>query len=58
MKSIKDELGGDTNEREVKEMQKKAEDKKMAGGCKRNISKRNGKTGKNASKHTGLFGGV
>ena len=25
LKSIKDELGGDTNEREVKEMQKKAE---------------------------------
>jgi ATP-dependent Lon protease len=28
LKSIKDELGGDTNEREVKELQKKAEDKK------------------------------
>jgi len=28
LKSIKDELGGDTNEREVKEMQKKAESKK------------------------------
>ncbi len=28
MKSIKDELGGDSNEREVKEMQKKAESKK------------------------------
>src|ERR1700681_1868548 len=28
LKSIKDELGGDTNEREVKEMQKKAEGKK------------------------------
>ena len=28
MKSIKDELGGDTNEREIKEMQKKAEAKK------------------------------
>ena len=28
MKSIKEELGGDTNEREVKEMQKKAEAKK------------------------------
>lgn len=28
MKSIKDELGGDTNERELKEMQKKAETKK------------------------------
>jgi ATP-dependent Lon protease len=29
LKSIKDELGGDTNEREVKEMQKKAEGKKL-----------------------------
>jgi ATP-dependent Lon protease len=28
LKSIKDELGGDSNEREVKEMQKKAENKK------------------------------
>src|SRR6201992_2795114 len=28
MKSIKDELGGDTNEREIREMQKKAEGKK------------------------------
>jgi len=28
LKSIKDELGGDTNEREIKEMQKKAEGKK------------------------------
>jgi ATP-dependent Lon protease len=28
LKSIKDELGGDTNERELKEMQKKAESKK------------------------------
>ncbi len=28
LKSIKDELGGDTNEREIKEMQKKAEAKK------------------------------
>lgn len=29
LKSIKDELGGDHNEREIKEMQKKAEQKKM-----------------------------
>ena len=29
LKSIKDELGGDSNEREVKEMQKKAEGKKL-----------------------------
>ncbi len=28
LKSIKDELGGDTNDREVREMQKRAEDKK------------------------------
>ena len=28
MKSIKEELGGDTNDREIKEMQKKAEAKK------------------------------
>jgi ATP-dependent Lon protease len=30
MKSIKDELGGDTNEREIKELQKKAETKKWS----------------------------
>ena len=30
LKSIKDELGGDTNEREIKEMQKKAETKKWS----------------------------
>jgi len=34
MKSIKDELGGDTNEREVKEMQKKAEAKKWTAAAK------------------------
>ncbi len=34
MKSIKDELGGDTNEREVKEMQKKAETKKWTTAAK------------------------
>ena len=34
MKSIKDELGGDTNEREVKEMQKKAEAKKWTTAAK------------------------
>src|ERR1700754_4714322 len=34
MKSIKDELGGDTNEREVKEMQKKAESKKWPAAAK------------------------
>ena len=37
LKSIKEELGGDTNEREVKEMQKKAEGKEMARCCKRNV---------------------
>jgi len=30
LKSIKDELGGDSNEREIRDMQKKAESKKMA----------------------------
>jgi ATP-dependent Lon protease len=34
MKSIKDELGGDTNEREIKEMQKKAEAKQWPAAAK------------------------
>jgi len=34
LKSIKDELGGDTNERELKEMQKKAESKKWPVAAK------------------------
>src|SRR6201985_434219 len=34
MKSIKDELGGDSNEREVKEMQKKAETKKWPAAAR------------------------
>ena len=34
LKSIKDELGGDTNDREVKEMQKKAEAKKWPQAAK------------------------
>ncbi len=34
LKSIKDELGGDTNEREIKEMQKKAEAKKWPAAAK------------------------
>jgi ATP-dependent Lon protease len=34
LKSIKDELGGDSNEREVKEMQKKAEGKKWPNAAK------------------------
>jgi ATP-dependent Lon protease len=34
MKSIKDELGGDSNEREIKEMQKKAESKKWPATAK------------------------
>src|ERR1700712_3442971 len=34
LKSIKDELGGDSNEREVKEMQKKAETKKWPAAAK------------------------
>jgi ATP-dependent Lon protease len=34
LKSIKDELGGDTNEREVKEMQKKGEAKKWPAAAK------------------------
>ncbi len=34
MKSIKDELGGDTNEREIKEMQKKADTKKWPQAAK------------------------
>lgn len=34
MKSIKEELGGDANEREIKEMQKKAETKKWTASAK------------------------
>jgi len=34
LKSIKDELGGDTNERELKEMQKKAEGKKWPAAAR------------------------
>lgn len=34
MKSIKDELGGDSNEREIKEMQKKAESKKWPAAAR------------------------
>ncbi|HEY4205654.1 MAG TPA: endopeptidase La [Puia sp.] len=34
LKSIKDELGGDTNERELKEMQKKAETKKWPAAAR------------------------
>ncbi|MBD0332078.1 MAG: endopeptidase La [Chitinophagaceae bacterium] len=34
LKSIKDELGGDVNEREIKEMQKKAEAKKWTSAAK------------------------
>ena len=34
LKSIKDELGGDTNEREIKEMQKKGETKKWPDAAK------------------------
>ncbi|MDH7462497.1 endopeptidase La [Chitinophagaceae bacterium 26-R-25] len=39
LKSIKDELGGDTNEREVKEMQKKAEAKKWPEAAKEMFKK-------------------
>ncbi|MEO6000736.1 MAG: endopeptidase La [Chitinophagaceae bacterium] len=39
LKSIKDELGGDTNEREVKEMQKKAEEKKWPLAAKEMFKK-------------------
>src|SRR5687768_6948272 len=39
LKSIKDELGGDSNEREVKEMQKKAEGKKWPVAAKEMFQK-------------------
>ncbi|MEJ7740798.1 MAG: endopeptidase La [Chitinophagaceae bacterium] len=39
LKSIKDELGGDTNEREVKEMQKKAEGKKWPAAAREMFKK-------------------
>lgn len=39
LKSIKDELGGDTNDREVKEMQKKAETKKWPQATKEMFQK-------------------
>ena len=40
LKSIKEELGGDVNERELKEMQKKAEAKKTFRACKGAFQKR------------------
>jgi len=39
LKSIKDELGGDSNERELKEMQKKAENKKWPAAAKESFKK-------------------
>jgi ATP-dependent Lon protease len=39
MKSIKEELGGDTNEREIKEMQKRAEAKKWPDSAKEMFKK-------------------
>jgi ATP-dependent Lon protease len=39
LKSIKEELGGDANEREVKEMQKKAEEKKWSVAAKEMFKK-------------------
>jgi ATP-dependent Lon protease len=39
LKSIKDELGGDTNDREVKDMQKKAETKKWPKATKETFEK-------------------
>jgi ATP-dependent Lon protease len=39
MKSIKEELGGDTNEREIKEMMKKAETKKWSEAAKEMFKK-------------------
>jgi ATP-dependent Lon protease len=39
LKSIKDELGGDTNEREVKEMQKKGDAKKWTNAAKETFKK-------------------
>jgi len=39
MKSIKDELGGDTNDRELKELQKKAENKKWPKSAKEMFQK-------------------
>ncbi|MCW3072948.1 MAG: Lon protease [Flaviaesturariibacter sp.] len=39
LKSIKEELGGDVNEREVKEMQKKAEGKKWSAAAKEMFKK-------------------
>src|SRR6478672_9053970 len=39
LKSIKDELGGDTNDRELKEMQKKAETKKWPQATKETFDK-------------------
>ena len=41
LKSIKEELGGDPNEREIKELQKRAETKKMVRGYKGSVQKRN-----------------
>ena len=55
LKSIKDELGGDSNEREVKEMQKKAETKKWPATAKELFRKGDRAVGADASQHAGLF---
>jgi ATP-dependent Lon protease len=55
MKSIREELGGDSNEREIKEMQKKAEAKKWPQSAKELFQKGVERLGKNASKYTRLF---
>lgn len=56
LKSIKDELGGDTNDRELADMKKKAEEKKMARICQTGIQKRHCQIRADASFYTRLFG--
>lgn len=41
MKSIKEELGGDSNSQEIKEMQEEGRSKEMADCCKEMFKKRN-----------------
>ena len=55
LKSIKDELGGDSNEREVKEMVEEGREQEMAGHGKGSFPQRGRAAGADASQYSGLF---
>jgi ATP-dependent Lon protease len=56
MKSIREELGGEPNDREIKDLQKRAEEMKWTDVCKRTVQKEYREAGAYASQHTRLFG--